>query len=266
MNSNAPIYKFKMTISYNGKNYYGWQRQPQFPSIQQTIEDALTKIFRVKTTLVGSGRTDRGVHALAQVAHFIVQQKNCDLSIIDKIQYRLQRLLPSDIQINRLVMVKNNFHAQISAISKTYEYYIHHHDDRTPFFSPHSWVLKKNIDLKILNAMSDVLIGEHDFSSFQTSGTALNSTIRTIYKAQWDKLSPQRAVFKIKGNGFLKHMVRNIVGTQIKIVSSGTYDPLTQLEANKNKFIEILKAKNRNWASPPAPGEGLFLKRVDYPS
>lgn len=261
-----PIYKFKLSISYNGKNYYGWQRQPAFPSIQQTIEEALSKIFRIKITLVGSGRTDRGVHALAQVAHFIVPQADCDLDMIEKIKYRLGRLLPEDIQINHLKRVNNKFHAQISAKSKTYQYYIHHYDHRTPFFSQHSWILKKTVNLDFLNQMSKVIIGEHDFSSFQTSGTKLRSTIRTINKAKWSKLSNQRAVFEINGNGFLKHMVRNIVGTQIRLVSSIAYEKHNKADYLEQAFFNILMAKSRSSASPPAPGEGLFLKSVDYDS
>ncbi len=244
--------RFRILISYKGLKYYGWQRQTNLPSIQSTVEAALKKIFQKDIPVIGAGRTDTGTHALGQTAHF-------DLSVIPK--FCLQKalnafLLPKDICVRRVWKAPPYFHALRSAIGKHYKYFI--------LNRPIPCVLRKGLiywypyrmDINLLQRMNQTLSGWQDFKSFQNAGTPVKSTIRNIRFAQWKKRKKQVWVFEIQGEGFLKQMIRNIVGTQLSLLKEK--EPL-------KKWNKIFHAKDRRAACETAPALGLYLYKVSYP-
>ena len=226
--------RIKLTIAYTGTRFSGWQRQQGRLTIQEKIEDALFKIFRQKTILYGASRTDAGVHAEGQVAHFIPPKtlhKNDYVRMINS-------NLPEDIRIISSEIVPDSFHARESAKSKLYEYH----------------VSNLTLSLSLMNDACQYLIGEHDFTSFQSSGSHTSTTFRTILEAAWRK-EDNFLIFGIRGTGFLKYMVRNIVGT-LCLVGSGKINPLD--------FKNILEKKNRSIAGATAPACELVLKKIYY--
>ncbi|MBC7457280.1 MAG: tRNA pseudouridine(38-40) synthase TruA [Bdellovibrionaceae bacterium] len=255
--------RIKFILSYDGTDFCGWQRQnverehnrSQKPSLCRTIETALEKTFKHKIELSASGRTDAGVHAVNQVCHFdtdrtVEQMQGWDLSraLINK--------LPDSIVIKKAWIAPPNFHSTLSAEKKTYRYLILNAEHPSPFFNRTMGWVRKPMDLIFFNETCQYLIGEHDFKSFQSVGTPVQHTVRTIYKAEWVWQGPKVAQFTITGSGFLKQMVRNIVGTQL-------------LMARKNlepKYMDqVIKAKDRRAAGAPADPQGLYLMKVYYP-
>lgn len=243
-----------MCMSYDGTEFYGWQKQPEHsPTIQETLEQQLSKIFDTQIAVVGSGRTDRGVHALNQWAHFDVPADK-DTS---NLGYRLHRLTPPTIHIKQMESVPAEFHAQISAEKKRYIYRMFCRPRANPFLLRYSWNYRYNLDMNFLQDAASFLIGEHDFSSFQSVGTSVSTPRRTIYLARWVQRPSGFLDFHIEGNGFLKQMVRNIVGTMMW---------LHEKKAKPEAIRKILEACNRQQAGPPAPAQGLFLAKVKYPA
>lgn len=252
MNSEVP-YKVKLTIEYDGTYYCGWQRQKsEVPSVQLKIEEYLSKLFGVKITAIAAGRTDAGVHALGQVVHFTPPR--------DIKRYNLPHagasLLPRDISIRSAEMVGPDFHAQHMAKSKTYIYRIWNQPTASATRARQSLWIRKPLNAKRLNETAALLVGTHDFESFRSVGTDVNTTVRTINWAKWVR-SDEYLEFHINGSGFLKQMVRNIVGTLLQIERNGD---------SPQRVSEILKARNRQVAGPTVAPQGLYLAEVFYPA
>ena len=240
--------RLKLIIEYDGTNYHGWQRQPAFRTIQQTLEEALEKIIQTKTPVIGTSRTDRGVHALGQVAHCQIESPISNIHLLKG----LNTILPADIKIKKLKTVDRAFHAQKQARSKIYVYHILNRPSPSPLLRHYSWWLRSPLNVSKMKKAAKLLCGEHDFKAFQNTGTKLISTTRTLFKSTVQKKSPY-IIYEVKGSGFLKQMVRNIVGALVAVGKEN----LTVEE-----FGALLISKNRRFCPPPAPPQGLFLKKI----
>lgn len=249
--------RIKLIVSYDGTDFMGWQKQNHGikKGIQEVLEQAISKILNQEIHIFGSGRTDAGVHALGQVVHF-----DC-LKPVEHFQkwdfpWAINHHLPSSISVKHAYVAPPEFHATLSATHKTYRYLIWNHPRRSALFCRYSAWIRKPLDLEYLHDSSQLFKGEKDFKSMQSVGTPVSHTVRTIYKTQWKRLKPHLIEFQITGSGFLKQMVRNIVGTQLL---------LEKTQSPMKKITEILESLDRTQAGPPAPPEGLYLKRVFYP-
>ena len=245
--------KIRLLLSYKGTNFFGWQKQSSQRTVQGEIEKILLRLFKRKISLVGSGRTDAGVHALGQSAHFELEK---DLKNID-LKKALNSLFPFDISVLDCWKAPVDFHARFSAKKKTYNYFIFTGDSPPVLFRDLVWWNKGDLDLEKLNKISEEIVGTKDFKSFQSSGSDVKNTVRTIYESRWIKVSNSLYCYKITGSGFLKQMVRNLVGT---------YTGLLKEKRANQKLKQILRALDRREALSPAPSEGLYLKRVFYSS
>ena len=246
--------RIRLLLSYDGSLFKGWQKQKTTSqTVQSHLEKALSKIFNQRVAVVGSGRTDAGVHALAQTAHF-------DLSSSKKIPSHLVRsinaLTPSEISCHQAWLTPIEFHAQMSATKRTYRYVILHTKTPSAFKGKQSWWYPYSIHFQNLQKMATQIIGKKNFKSFQNKGTTVRTTERNVFQAQWFWLGSQRLVFEISANSFLKQMVRNLVGTQLYLMSQT--DPCDQL-------CTIFLKENRKMAFQTAPAQGLFLYSVSYP-
>lgn len=242
---------FKLTIEYDGNCYHGWQRQPNGPSIQQEIESAVETMTRQKITLTGSGRTDAGVHARGQVANF-----TCDTRIepAELIQ-GLNSILPADIVILDCELASSQFHARFDAKSKIYRYTIINQPLRPAIGRQYAWWLRSPLDLTAMRSAAGLLLGEHDFKSFEGAGSPRAHTQRHVMQADWTLAPGKGIVFEIQANGFLRYMVRNIVGTLVAVGQS---------KISPEQFRQILLSRDRGRASATAPAHGLLLVRVLY--
>lgn len=246
-----PHKNFKLIIEYDGTGLFGWQRQKDKPTIQGEIEAALSRILNQPITIAGSGRTDAGVHAYGQVASF---HAHTNLSP-QTLKKGLNSLIKKPIVIQDCQVVPIDFHAQYSAVSKEYHYYILNRKDPRAIGSIYHWHIRHPLNLESMNQCCDLLRGTFDFKSFENTGSPRSSTVRTILKARISKSEKDVLVFKIRASGFLKYMVRNITGT------------LVQAGLNKispDEFKAILNACDRTTAGPTAPAQGLFLYNVAY--
>jgi tRNA pseudouridine38-40 synthase len=247
---------FKITIAYDGTDFCGWQVQPSHASIQGTLADAIERITTRRLLPQGSGRTDAGVHALAQVASFALE------SVIpaENLQVALNHILPASIRINAVEEVQADFHARHSAVAKTYEYRIFRQSICPPFLARYAYHHPFPLDEEAMMRASEFVIGEHDFSSFAAvdpeRGKEEQETenVRTIYSSEW-RLDGDLLAYRIRGNGFLHHMVRNLVGTFL-LVGKGSL--------RSDSIPTILAARRRSEAGPTAPASGLFLVSVEY--
>lgn len=250
--------RIKFTVSYDGTDFCGWQRQNQAhqkPSVSQTLQEALETIFNHKISLFASGRTDAGVHALNQVCHFDTTRSEEKL-IGWNLNRAMKPQLPSTITVKKAWLAPDDFHATLSPEKKTYRYLILNTPQQSSFMGRYADWIRHPLNLDFLANCSHFLLGNQDFKSFQSVGSIVPHTFRTIESATWQWRTPHIAQFTITGTGFLKQMVRNIVGTQLLLERKG-------LPAEKMK--EIIEAKDRKVAGPPAPAQGLFLMRVYYP-
>lgn len=242
---------FKITIQYDGGAYHGWQRQNDRPTVQSAIEAAIATMTQKKVTLNASGRTDAGVHALGQVANFQV-----DTALSAEVFFQgLNSILADDIVISDCKVVADDFHARFDAKRKLYHYHIRNHPLPAAIGRQYIWHIKRPLDLKPMQKACRYLVGRHDFKSFEGSGSPRSHTTRQVYRAEIKADQPDHLRFAIEADGFLRFMVRNIVGTLVD-VGLGQISP--------DRFKAILKAKDRNQASPTAPPQGLFLVQVNY--
>lgn len=242
-----------MIVAYDGTHYGGWQVQLNAVSIQSLIEQALCTILQAPTSLFGSGRTDAGVHALAQVAHFTTQ-KPINLA---KTLLSLNALLPSDIRIMHLETACLKFHARFSALAKTYHYRLHLDAIPDPFKRRYAYHVQHRADLAQLQEGATHFIGTHDFSSFANNasrGSAAKDAVRTLYRLDV-VVEPGGARLEFEGDGFLYKMVRNIVGTLLDVCTK---------KIAADAIPSILKAKDRKQAGRAAPPHGLHLICVRY--
>ncbi len=241
---------FRLVIEYDGTNYHGWQIQPVDASIQDEIQKVLKILTRSDVHLTGSGRTDAGVHAVGQVAHF-----KADTTILpEKFHDALNKMLPGDIVVRECAYADMDFHARFSAKRKTYCYSILNSKLPVAIHRHYYWHILKKLNIETMQKAADYLIGEKDYKSFEGAGSPKKSTIRTIFDAKIDK-SGDIIKLEVTGSGFLKFMVRNITGTLVD-VGLGKLTP--------DDFREILLSGDRGNASPTAPPQGLCLMTVGY--
>ncbi|MBW1775994.1 MAG: tRNA pseudouridine(38-40) synthase TruA [Deltaproteobacteria bacterium] len=242
---------FKLLIEYDGTAYHGWQRQKHHPTVQGEIEAVLETMTGQKATVIGSGRTDAGVHALGQVAHFHSKTRLSPKTLLSG----LNSLLPEDIVIHRVVKVKKDFHARYHARAKTYQYRILNRPIRGAIGRNYAWHVRKPLDVAAMRSAAACLLGTHDFKSFEGAGSPRSHTRRTLTKATISKAPGGFIVFEFRADGFLKAMVRNMVGT---LVSVGLK------KRRPEEVNQILLSKDRRLAGSTAPSRGLILKRVTY--
>lgn len=242
--------RYKIVVAYNGANYCGWQKQQQGTSIQEVIEQYLSQIFNTNITIVASGRTDRGVHALGQVVHF-----DSDKVINpDKLQYALNNFLPSDIRIKHIKIVDEFFHARFSAISKIYQYRFTL-ETNNPFIANIKTVIQKQPDVLLMQEAAQLFIGTHDFTSFTSAKIdPRKSRIRTIYNITVTQ-EQSDIVVTLHGNGFLRYMVRMLCQVILEV-------GLKNLTTDQVKNMLVLK--NKEASRYKAAANGLYLMEVKY--
>ena len=273
--------QWKLTLSYDGTSFHGWQVQPGLATIQGTLAQAIEQITGETTLPQGSGRTDAGVHALAQVASVGIKASIPAANFLRA----LNSNLPPSIRVTAAEAVSENFHARYGAVRKIYEYRIFERRERagtegrvcSPFLAPYVWDCRWPVDFDRLQGAAGRLVGEHDFASFRASdpdrtdrtdrtdradrttrtdppGEAFG-TVRTVFFSAWTR-GENTLVYRVIGNGFLHHMVRNLVGTMVD-VGRGSLEP--------SDINRILAARDRTAAGPTAPASGLFLVSIEYP-
>ena len=241
-----------MVLEYDGTQYHGWQRQMSAVTIQAIVEEKIQVITREQVTVIASGRTDAGVHALHQVCHFLTH------SDIDpeSIRRGLNSLLPEDIFVRQAEQVPLDFHARYSVKSKTYEYRILNREQPDLFLRHYAWHVARNLDRAGMEACVSLLKGRHDFSSFKSSGSENLNPVREMIRSELNESPDQSLIrFLFEADGFLRHMVRNIVGTVVE-AGSGRTSP--------DEFLQIFEARDRKRAGIKAPPQGLFLTMVRY--
>lgn len=244
----VPMFNYKMTIQYDGTDYAGWQIQENALTIQEVISNSIKQILQEEISLVGSGRTDAGVHALGQVANF-KSSKEIDLQ---KFKYSLNSVLPNDISVLNIENVDENFHSRFSAKKRSYIYLIS--DQKSPFFNRYSYTYFSEVNTEKLTSLSSILIGVQDFTSFSKINPDVNNKICDLYEARWRR-QKDLIIFFIEANRFLYGMVRAIVGSLLKAGSSD--DGIDYLK-------NILAQKDRSFAADAVPAKGLFLYKVKY--
>ena len=271
---------WKLTLAYDGSGFHGWQVQPGLTTIQGTLADSIERLTGERPLPQGSGRTDAGVHALAQVVSFCLEAPVPAANL----QRALNRILPAGIRVLSCEEVPHSFHARHSARSKTYEYRIFERRIRpapgvaalericSPFLAPYAWDCRWPLSLDAMTEAATLLLGTHDFTSMAatdpdrtqrepdddspSSRPIKLNPVKTISLAEWSRRSGQDLlIFRIAGSGFLHHMVRNIVGTLVEI-GRGSLEPAD--------LTRILNARDRTAAGPTAPARGLYLVEVAY--
>lgn len=247
-------HNYKLLIAYDGTQYSGWQIQPNGLSIQELIETELSRILQLPAKIVGSGRTDAGVHALGQVAHCLLPlQFDCQ-----RVKHSLNSLLPPDIRILSLEEGQPDFHAQYSALGKIYRYHLFLDPVLNPFRRLYCWHIRTPFDLERLQKATSYFLGTHDFTSFANEahrGVAAHDPVRNIKRI--DIVEEEGGIYlEFEADGFLYKMVRNMVGTLVE-VALGKLDP--------HCIPHLLQAKDRTQVGLAAPPQGLFLTRVIYP-
>lgn len=243
--------RYKLLIEYDGTNFVGWQRQKSGLAVQEVIEQALKTALREEVTLFGSGRTDTGVHALGQVAHF---ETNQNLNLF-KIRESLNALIrPHLISIHEVTKVSDDFHARFSAIERSYTYQILNTPFPPALLKNKAWWVRTPLDMDQMQKAADLLIGKHDFSTFRASECQAKSPIKTINSIYFEK---QDDIIKmhISAKSFLHHQVRNIIGSLVLV---------GQKKWSINDFETAFKGKDRRLGGPTAPAEGLYFVSVQY--
>jgi tRNA pseudouridine38-40 synthase len=272
---------WRLTLAYDGTDFRGWQIQPGVPTIQGELQEAIGRITGETPLPQGSGRTDAGVHALSQVASFLLRAPIPPENLVRA----LNRTLPWSIRVMEACAVPDSFHARHSAVAKTYEYRIFRGRICSPFLARYAYHLALPMEAEALEESARFFVGEHDFLSFAASDPDLShrecrsgsepiekvtavakppvaesgSTIKTIYSSLWEWRQTDAGevlTYRVRGNGFLHHMVRNLVGTMLEAGRG-------QLRAED--IPGIIAARSRSAAGPTAPARGLFLHSVEYP-
>jgi tRNA pseudouridine38-40 synthase len=245
------IQTFKLTIEYDGTGFSGWQRQADMPTIQGELESVLGIILNQKIALAGSGRTDAGVHAMGQVASF-----RADTAMDpQRLQKGANSLMKHPIVIRECAIVSNGFHARFAAVSKQYQYHILNRQEPCAVGRNYIWHIQTPLDVDAMNACCRYMCGVHDFTSFENTGSPRRSAVREVFFARVEKQKDSCLVFMVCANGFLKNMVRNMVGT---LVDAG------KQKITPEAFESILSGRNRRLAGATAPARGLFLTQVNY--
>ena len=246
----------RLTIEYDGTDLVGWQRQAEGVSVQGFLEDALAAFEGKPVTVHGAGRTDAGVHALAQVASVALTARHDT----DAIQRGLNAVLPSPVRVIAVEEAAPGFHARFDATGKVYEYRIVNAPFISPFLVRHAWHVPQPLDLDAMRLASTMLVGRHDFAAFQGTGSDVRDTVRMVESIEWrgpcgQPRHEEPLTVVLTADGFLRHMVRSIVGTLVE-VGVGRWPPA--------EVSAILASRDRRRAGRTAPPEGLFLVRVLY--
>jgi tRNA pseudouridine38-40 synthase len=259
---------FKLTLAYDGTGFHGWQVQPGLPTVQGELQSALGRVTGEPPLPQGSGRTDAGVHALAQVASFQLAAPIPTENLLRA----LNRTLPPAIRVIGAQVVADTFHARHSAVAKSYEYRVFRGEICPPWVYPYVYGYSKRLDFVALEKAAELFAGEHDFTSFAATDPdqaaragapdqedePLANNIRTVFSSAWERQANDVGelwVYRVRGNGFLHHMVRNLVGAMIDVGRGFT---------TVERLKEILEARSRSEAGPTAPASGLFLTSVEY--
>lgn len=242
--------RYFLDLSYKGTNFHGWQIQPNAKSVQEELESALSTILRTETSIIGSGRTDTGVHAKQQIAHFD------SVSSIDpdQLTYKLNSFLGADIAVHQIYEVKDTAHARFDAKKRTYRYYLN--TTKNPFTQESSYHFSPALKIAQIEKACEIIRKWQNFECFSKVHTEVNTFNCDIFEANWKQIETQH-IFTISANRFLRGMVRAIVGTLLDVGTEKT--SIEQLE-------DILKSNDRSKAGRAAPAQGLFLESVEYGS
>lgn len=241
--------RFFLYFSYDGTDYHGWQIQPNAVTVQEKINESLSVLLRENIETVGAGRTDAGVHARMMVAHFDTKVNFVESILVDK----LNRILPQDIAVSKVVRVADTDHARFNAKSRTYYYDVY--CGKMPFCRQYATRLYFKPNFKAMNDAADLLKSYTDFTSFSKLHSDAKTNICHIHYARWIEISPNYWRFEIKADRFLRNMVRAIVGTLLD-VGKGKLDI--------KGFVEVIEQKSRNSAGESVPAKGLSLVNVEY--
>ena len=249
-----PVTKMKqryfIEISYKGKNYHGWQVQPHAISVQEVLNDCLTKLLKQEVHVVGAGRTDTGVHAKQLFAHFDLVKKVKDVS---QFLSRLNSFLPKDIAAKSLLEVGEEAHARFDANARTYEYYVV--QQKNPFEEDSAYLVYKPLNIEVMNQSAKRLFEFQDFTSFSKSNTQTITNNCKIMQAYWEKREGL-LVFTIQADRFLRNMVRAIVGTLLEVGLG---------KMTEEEFVKVIESKDRSQAGTSVPAHALYLREVSYP-
>jgi tRNA pseudouridine38-40 synthase len=240
----------KLTLAYDGTRFVGWQRQAAGESVQGLLEDALSRLEAAPVTALGAGRTDAGVHALGQVASASVTFAHAPATV----QRALNGVLPADIRVTAVEEAPASFHARFAARSKCYRYQIANTPVASPFTRAYAWHVAEALNRGAMREAAAALVGTHDFAAFKSAGTEVHTTIRTLTRSEWLD-EGALLVYEVEGDGFLRHMVRAIVGTLVEVGRG--WRPAAQIPA-------LLERGTRSAAGVTAPAHGLLLLRVEY--
>jgi tRNA pseudouridine38-40 synthase len=239
---------YKLIIQYDGTGYCGWQIQKNQMTVQQKITESIEIILKKKVNLIGSGRTDTGVHALGQVANFRTEQE-LDLY---KFPYSLNSILPADISVLQLEKTTENFHARFDARKRIYIYLVSGY--KSPFYDNYSYFYHSKIDCRRLNELTGPLLGTHDFSSFSKKNSDTKNKICEIYEAYW-RQAGRLTLFYIAADRFLHGMVRAVTGTLLHSLKNSL---------DTSYIVQVLESRERDNAAEAVPAKGLFLFKVKY--
>jgi len=255
--------RYRILLTYLGENFSGWQIQPEAPTIQASLSKAISTLLGQDTSVTGAGRTDAGVSAVGYVAHF-----DTAIPLMDRsgFCYKINAILPPEMVVHEVAPAEDDFHARFSAKSRTYKYLIHHAKD--PFLDGRSWRCWWRLDMEAMNEAAAHLIGTHDFSCFEKTGSDNKTDICTVTEARWDNWIPSHVsllgypckkedylVFTVTADRFLRNMVRAMVGTMVAI-GGGKRPP--------EWMRDVLESRDRCAAGQSAPGCGLYLSKVEY--
>lgn len=241
--------RYFITLSYDGTNYHGWQVQPNADSVQARLNDALSKLLAAETECVGAGRTDAGVHASMMVAHFDTDKElDCE-----NFAFRLNRIVPKDIAVQKVERVADEMHARFSAKSRTYHYYVY--TRKNPYRRHYATQLHFSPDYDAMNEAAKELLRVEDFTSFSKVNNDQKTNICDVTRAQWVQVEDDMWRFEITANRFLRNMVRAVVGTLLEVGRG---------RMTKDEFCRVISQKDRCSAGESVPGNALFLVDIKY--
>ena len=241
--------RYFLELAYNGKEYHGWQKQPNAVTVQEVVEKALFTLLQEPIEIVGAGRTDAGVHARQLFAH-------CDITTVpeEELIFKMNSLLPRDIVVKNLYRMKSEAHARFDANSRSYEYHLIQQKD--PFAFDMAYLVKRELDVGLMNKAAEILLEYEDFKCFSRSRTDVKSYKCKIISAFWEHKN-NRLIFYITADRFLRNMVRAIVGTLLDVGIGKT---------EVENLHDIIGSRNRSEAGASVPAHGLYLTRVEYPN
>jgi tRNA pseudouridine38-40 synthase len=252
--------RYFVTLSYDGTRYHGWQVQPNGISVQEELQRALSLLLRQDIQVTGAGRTDAGVHARMMVAHFDFEgggskEEGVSREEIDckQLVYKLNKLLPQDIAVQKVELVADDKHARFSALARTYYYYLH--TVKSPFLRHYSCELHYPLDFDRMNEAARMLLDYEDFGAFCKSHADVKTTLCQVTKAEWRSVGEGQWLFEITANRFLRNMVRAVVGTLIEVGRG---------RLSMDDFRRVIEGKRRTEAGESMPAHALFLVKIEY--